>query len=337
MGSPFTESPMRTHRRRPLAEESAPSSEATEALEAALDSAPEAIPRKVSAEPLLDSDLLKELAEMDQSEFTSIMSEAIGSRSPSSTAVEPGERVRGVVVRRTRSDVFVNIGAKQEATIDPEECDAEVGGVVEAFVLSVGPMGLRLGTRLRGQQAREQLEGAMAAGLPVEGRVQERNGGGFVIDLAGVRAFCPASHIALRPGPDLDVYLGQTMSFRILEMSRREAVVSRRAIEEEEAAVLARDFWKTVRVGQALEGPVASVQSFGVFIDVGPVQGLVPRSKMDGEDPTVGEKMKVKVLAVDAMASKLTLEPAGGRRANKAAHPQHGSLGTFADLFNKAR
>ena len=329
--------PMRVHRRRrksegpdqkstdePLDEE--PEAEAAEP-------AAEPLPRPAH-EPLLDKGLLQDLANMDHGDFSSLMSQAIGQSKVQGLELEAGDRVQGVVIRRTASHVFVNVGAKQEATMDAEESEAAVGEPIEAWILGIDQDGIRLGTRLRGQQVRENLQAALAAGVPVEGRVVERNSGGFVVDLSGVKAFCPVSQIAMRPG-DLDAWIGRTLDFRVIEISRREAVVSHRLIEEEVAEQEAIEFWKTLAVGFALEGPVAAIQSFGVFIDLGPVQGLVPRSKLDGLEPAEGETLKVKIIALDQSAGKITLEPAGRPPAQRKVHEEQGSLGTFADLFKK--
>ncbi len=328
---------MRVHRRRQKNEDPDPQStdqpEADEEVAEAVTEAEEPKPRTVH-EPLLDKGLLEDLANMDHGDFSSLMSQAIGKSKVQGLQIEPGDRVQGVVIRRTASHIFVNVGAKQEATLDAEESEAAVGEPIEAWVLGIDQHGIRLGTRLRGQQARGQLEAALEAGVPVEGRVVERNSGGFVIDLSGVKAFCPVSQIAMRPG-ELDSWIGRTLDFRIIEMSRREAVVSHRLIEEEAAEQQAIEFWKTLRVGSALEGPVASVQSFGVFIDLGPVQGLVPRSKLDGLELAEGDSLKVKVIALDQAAGKITLVPAGRRPGERKVHEEQGSLGTFADLFDK--
>ena len=285
-------------------------------------------------EPLIDTDLLSQLAEMDQGDFGDLMSEAIGQAPMRGPRLEPGESVRGTVVRRTASDVFVSVGAKQEATMDAAETDAQPGDILEAFVLSADHRGVRLGLRLRGAQGRAHLESAMAAGLPVEGKVTERNSGGYVVDLGGVRAFCPVSHIAMRPA-DPDSYLGKTLDFRILEFGKRDAVVSHRVIEEAEAEKVAAQFWKGLKTGARLEGTVVNVQSFGVFVDLGPVQGLVPRSKLDDAEPQVGDSLKVKVIGLDPQAGKITLEPAQRSARTRSVHKEQGSLGTFADLFGK--
>jgi len=321
----------RVHRRnKPTAEE--PSSE--QVVEPAPVEPPPIVAKPPPQEPLIDTDLLSELADMDQGDFGALMSEAIGDAPLRGARLEPGQQVRGVVVRRTASDVFVSVGAKQEATMDASETDAQPGDMLEAFVLSADHRGVRVGLRLRGAQAREHLESAMAAGLPVEGKVLERNSGGYVVDLGGVRAFCPASHIALRAG-DPESYLGQSMDFRILELGKREAVVSRRAIEEVEAEKLAEQFWKGLKTGARLEGSVVNVQSFGVFVDLGPIQGLVPRSKLDDAEPQVGDSLKVKVIGLDPEAGKVTLEPAQRSARTRSVHKEQGSLGTFADLFGK--
>jgi small subunit ribosomal protein S1 len=338
MGSVFQEHLVKkihsVHRRRPQTEADQASEPPVSELDVPIEEVAAARPKAPVHEPLLDSDLLGQLAEMDQGDFGALMSQAIGDAPMGGAELSPGTQVSGIVVRRTNMDVFVSVGAKHEATLDAAESDAQVGDRIEAFVLTSDHRGVRLATRLRGAQALEHLESAQTAGLPVEGRVTERNAGGYVVDLGGVRAFCPSSHMALRPS-DPDSYIGKTLDFQILEVGKREAVVSRRAIEEAEAEKNAATFWKGVSKGAKLEGPVVSVQTFGVFVDLGPVQGLVPRSKLDDAEPQVGDSLKVKVIALDPTAGKITLEPASRSGGTRSVHKEQGSLGTFADLFGK--
>lgn len=322
------------HRRRPQTATDLPSEPPVSEIDVPLEELAAGGPKAPAHEPLLDADLLGQLAEMDQTDFGALMSEAIGHAVVGGGDFAPGTAVAGIVVRRTNMDVFVSVGAKQEATLDAAETDAQVGDRIEAFVLTSDHRGVRLATRLRGAQALDNLESAKTAGLPVEGRVTERNAGGYVVDLGGVRAFCPSSHMALRPS-DPDSYIGKTLDFQVLEVGKREAVISRRAILEAEAEKNAVVFWKGVSKGAKLEGPVVSVQTFGVFVDLGPVQGLVPRSKLDDAEPQVGDSLKVKVIALDPTAGKITLEPANRSGGTRSVHKEQGSLGTFADLFGK--
>ena len=208
----------------------------------------------------------------------------------------------------------MDLGGKSEGQLDRAELpEAEAGATVEAFVVSAGEHGVVLTMKLTGNAAAEHLASAAESGLPVEGRVEGRNPGGFDVRVGPVRAFCPTSHITRLRGIDLDGFVGQVLSFKVLEAGDR-VVVSRRALMEEEAAAKAEELWKTLAEGDQLRGTVTSVQPFGFFVDVGGVEGLVPRSEIGWghvDDPRKavkpGQAVEVAVLKADRTSRKLTL------------------------------
>ena len=118
-------------------------------------------------------------------------------------------------------------------------------------------------------------------------------------------------------------------------------MVSRRVLEAEEAERAAKELWAVLEVGQVRTGTVVSVQPFGAFVELGGVQGLVPRSRL-GDDVhsslEPGRSLSLRVIGVDKEAGKVTLEPIDGpkktRRGKRGAQRDSGSLGTFADLFS---
>lgn len=297
--------------------------------------APEPVPAKAPPrEPAFDADALEELARMDSDAFAAAMAGLPGQggrRGP-----QNGDEVEGVVVGFTDKSIFVDIGGKAEATLDREELpEAQVGDTVHARVLASGERGVRLGIKLRGADAREHLETAREAGVPVEGRVVERNKGGFVVELAGVRAFCPVSRIDPRPGEDLDVWVGRTLTFRIVEIKARDVVVDRRKLVEEEEALAAEKAWGRLAAGQKKTGRVDSVHDFGAFVTVDGVRGLVPRSALGETELKSGEEIEVRVERVDRQRERLSLSL--GRAPARGLPQDTGSLGTFADLFAKAK
>lgn len=257
----------------------------------------------------LREDDLEALASMDRAELAALMGGALGR-----SRVEEGDRVTGLVTRIGREYAFVDIGAKAEATLATSELRGEqVGDEVTAFVLSTGEGGIQLSRQLSGRAAAAFLDEALQSGIPVEGRVASRNAGGFEVRLGTVRAFCPVSLIDRFPAPDLDVYIGQTFRFHVVE-SGDEPVVSRRALLEEEAEAERERFFATAKPGDKHTGLVTSVQPYGVFVDIGGVEGLVHRSELgwgDGDDPTArvarGQRLEVRVLEVDPAAGKVSL------------------------------
>ena len=159
-------------------------------------------------EPTIDAGALEQLAAMDDDAFARAMAGL--APPPSRRQLAPGDEVEGHIVGFSDTDAFIDIGAKSEASIAREDIgDAALGDSVTATVLEITSRGVRIGKRLRGGDALLHLEAAMASGVPVEGRVVERNKGGFVVAIGSLRAFCPVSRIAVRPGDDLDAWLEQ--------------------------------------------------------------------------------------------------------------------------------
>ncbi len=269
----------------------------------------QAAPAVDPSRPVLDADaLLGELQGLDPAEFGRLL--GAGSLS----TLEAGDEVEGPVVRVTRDTVFVDIGGKSEAWLPRGEVgddEAVVGASLRALVLGSGAQGVRLTRSLSGLQSTEALESALEAQIPVDGKVLSRNEGGFQVAVAGATAFCPVSQIDRHPDPDLDRYIGQTLSFRVLELRGRDVVVSHRVIAEEEAATRAEELWATLAPGDGLDGVVVSTRPFGVFVDVGGVTGLVHRSELGWSDdvtvPLRGAHVHVRVIDVDREARRVSL------------------------------
>jgi len=256
--------------------------------------------------PRLDTDDLKALMAMDPAELASLMDDA-----GAGAQHEVGAQVTGPVTRVGRDDIIVDIGGKSEGVLARADLpEAVAGDRVTAFVLAIGHDGVRLSTQLTGAAAVEHLEAARESGIPVEGRVISSNPGGYEVRVGGVRAFCPRSMISRLPASDPEAFVGVTLNFKVLETGDK-VVVSRRALEEAEAEIAAEKLWVTLEPGQTFDGVVRNVQSFGIFVDIGGVDGLVPRRELGwGDvDPTVyatGQRIQVEVLQADRESRKLT-------------------------------
>ncbi len=252
---------------------------------------------------------LEDLASMNPDELAALME-----GSTSQTRLDAGSKVTGRITRVGHDTLFVDLGGKSEGQLDRSESpDASAGDEIEAFVVSDGEMGVVLTVKLTGNAAAEHLAEAAETGLPVEGKVEGRNPGGFDVRVGPVRAFCPSSQITRLRGVDPDGFVGQVLQFRVLEAGDR-VVLSRRALMEEEAAIKAAELWKTLAADQQHRGTVTSVQPFGFFVDIGGVEGLVPRSEIGWghtDDPRQvvkpGQAVEVVVLKADHTAKKLTL------------------------------
>lgn len=272
--------------------------------------APAPPPAEEPAEPAprLATDDLMALASMDPAELAALMEGNL-----SQTRLEPGAKVAGRITRVGRDTLFVDLGSKSEGQLDRVELpEAKVGAEVTAYVVGEDENGVQLSLKLSGNAAADHLEDAHASGLPVEGKVTARNAGGFEVRIGSVRAFCPASQMSRVPEVDLDAYVGQTLMFKVLETGER-TIVSRRAIQEAEAEEKAAALWQTIAVGQQLRGTVRSVQDFGFFVDLGGVDGLVPRREISWttSDPRqavrLGQAVEVVVLEIDHERKRLTL------------------------------
>ena len=224
----------------------------------------------------------------------------------------PGSQVEGTVVGVTDTTIFVNIGAKSEATIERNavsDSDTLIEGTrIQAYVVSADHRGIRLAQKLSGPGVLEMLEEAHANRIPVEGRVISRNPGGFNVEVSGLQAFCPASQIAKNADPDPDSYIGQSMLFLVTECKERDIVVSHRAHQETEFAEAATKLWDELTVGDVKEGTVVGIQDFGVFVELGGVQGLLHKTEFgQGELPAQGTSVTVRIKSIDKAKNRISL------------------------------
>ncbi len=233
-----------------------------------------------------------------------------------SQRVRPGERVSGIVAKVGKEAVFIDLGGKSEGIADIGEfidgkgnLTIKPGDRVEMRVASVKDgIYLTRGMRIQGADTLELLREAKENLLPVEGRVSGVVKGGFEIDLSGVRAFCPLSQIDLIFTEKPEVHLGARYPFRIMEIKEkgRNIIVSRRVILEEEQEKLAKATLERLKPDLECDGRVTKLTSFGAFVDLGGVEGMVHISEVAHgriEHPSevlqVGQAVRVKVLRVE--------------------------------------
>ncbi len=245
------------------------------------------------------------------------------SREGARQALEVGDVVKGRILQIGEETVFVDVGGKGEALIDRAELvdgqgtmTLSVGDEIEATVVRTGDE-VRLSYRLlQGVQARDRLAVAAETSLPVEGKVAAVIKGGYEVTVAGLRAFCPFSQMDLRRVDTPESYVGRVLEFRIsrYEEHGRNIVLTRRALLEEQAARAALETRKKIVAGAVLPGTVASLATFGAFVDLGGVQGLVPLSEIShsrvgrpADRLHVGQAVTVKVLQVDDAKGKISL------------------------------
>ncbi|MEN9581284.1 MAG: hypothetical protein RJA70_4293 [Pseudomonadota bacterium] len=259
---------------------------------------------------------------MSKGDFASMMEAGFSAdKVQKSKSLRTGEVVEGTIVQIGRDSVFVDVGATTEARIDRTELEdkqgnlqVKIGDKLRASVASVsdvtGPvLVMALGRGQRGQTDVSQLAAARESGIPVEGTVSKAVKGGLEVQVAGIRAFCPASQVDLAYIADLAIFEGQTLQFKVVEIKEdgRSVVLSRKALLEAVKQDASREVLARITVGGDYEGVVSSLQKYGAFIDLGGgVEGLVHVSEIahrrieQVQDVlSVGEKVLVRVLALE--------------------------------------
>ena len=198
--------------------------------------------------------------------------------------INEGEIIRGRVVSIGDNEVSVDIGFKSEGVValaefsHPEEL--KIGEEIEVFLESVeNKEGQLVLSRKRADFMRvwERVTKAFDTGEVLQGRCVRRIKGGIVVDLMSIDAFLPGSQIDVRPVRDFDVYIGKTMDFRVVKINHpsENVVVSHKVLVEEEMAGQRKAIIESLEKGQILEGSVKAITDFGVFVDLGGVDGLV--------------------------------------------------------------
>lgn len=199
-------------------------------------------------------------------------------------AINAGEIVKGRIVRIGESDVIVDIGFKSEGAVSigefPNIKDLKVGDEIEVFLESIEDKdGQLVLSRKHADFMRiwERVVKSHETGEVVKGRCVRRTKGGIVVDLMGLDAFLPGSQIDIRPVRDFDAFIGREMDFRVVKVNHpsENVVVSHKILVEEELASQRKAILDSLEKGQILEGHVKAITEFGVFVDLGGVDGLV--------------------------------------------------------------
>jgi small subunit ribosomal protein S1 len=200
------------------------------------------------------------------------------------SSISEGEIVKGRVVHIGDSYVAVDIGFKSEGAVPvaefPNIKELKIGEEVEVFLESVeNKDGQLILSRKRADFMRvwERVVKAFDTGEVLKGRCMRRTKGGIVVDLLGIDAFLPGSQIDVRPVRDFDAFIGKEMDFRVVKVNHpsENVVVSHKVLVEEELAGQRKSILESLEKGQILEGHVKAITDFGVFVDLGGVDGLV--------------------------------------------------------------
>jgi small subunit ribosomal protein S1 len=241
----------------------------------------------------------------------------------SMASIDEGEIVKAKVQSIRENVVVLDIGFKSEGTVPLEEFkdhpDLKVGDEVEVLLEHLEDQeGAVVLSKKKADFMRvwEKIRLAYENDQPVEGTLVKKIKGGVVVDLMGVDAFLPGSQIALRRVPNIDELLGQKFEFKIIKLNkrRRNIVVSRRVILENERAGKREKLMKELEVNQTRKGVVKNITDFGAFIDLGGVDGLLHITDMSWgrvSHPTemvaIGAELEVKVLDIDWTRERISL------------------------------
>ena len=232
-----------------------------------------------------------------------------------------GEKIEGTILSIGSEYAFVELGGKAEGQLPVAELrDSEgaalheVGDEIEALITAESPDGGFM-LRLRpgqGPIVGEEIRDAHRLGIPVEGVVSGINKGGAEVEVGGLRAFCPLSQLAGRYVEDPSELVGRRLQFRITRFEdsgpgrRPNVVLSRRVLLEEEKRQRAEETRSKLEIGALVSGEVTSIASFGAFVDLGGLEGLLHVSEMSysrisdpGEMLAVGQRLEVQVLKIE--------------------------------------
>ncbi|WP_373062315.1 30S ribosomal protein S1 [Gemmatimonas sp.] len=238
-------------------------------------------------------------------------------------SIEEGEIVKATVLEIRENLVVLDIGFKSEGTIPLEEFkdmpDLKVGDEVEVLLEHLEDQeGSVVLSKKKADFMRvwERIRVAYESDMPVEGTLVKKIKGGVVVDLMGVDAFLPGSQIALRRVPNIDELLGHKYEFKIIKLNkrRRNIVVSRRVILEQERAGKREKLMKELSKDQVRKGVVKNITDFGAFIDLGGVDGLLHITDMSwgrishpSEMVQIGMELEIKVLDIDWERERISL------------------------------
>lgn len=240
------------------------------------------------------------------------------------TPLRKGEKIEAKILQISAECIFLDVGQKGEGVLDIQEVqdsDGEltcaVGDSIGVYFVSRQGGELTFTTRIGGgSSGTEQLEQAWQGGIPVDGRIEKEIKGGFEVRLPGnVRSFCPFSQLGLGRIEDPETVIGESLPFRITQFSERgrNIVVSHRVLKDEERARERETLKEQLQEGARVQGTVRSLQSFGAFVDIGGIEGLLPISEIgygrieDIEEVlAVGQQLELIIKRLDWQENKFS-------------------------------
>ena len=227
--------------------------------------------------------------------------------------VHENEVVEGEITDITKREVVVRIGSKSDGVIPANEFrynpELKIGDKVEVYVENLEDKKGQLilsHKKARASKSWERINQALENKEIIKGYIKCRTKGGMIVDVFGIEAFLPGSQIDVKPIRDYDVYVGQTLDFQVVKINQeyKNVVVSHKALIEAELEAQKQQIISTLEKGQVLEGTVKNITNYGVFIDLGGVDGLVHITdlswgRVSNPREVVQDDEKVKVVILD--------------------------------------
>ena len=237
--------------------------------------------------------------------------------------VNVGEVVEGTVTGVNKREVIVNVGYKSEGIIPVSEFrynpDLKVGDKIEVYVESAEDKNGQLALshkKARQLKSWDRVNEALEKDEIIKGYIKCRTKGGMIVDVFGIEAFLPGSQIDVKPIRDYDVYVDKTMEFKVVKINQefRNVVVSHKALIEAELEAQKQVIMSKLEKGQILEGTVKNITSYGVFVDLGGVDGLIHitdlswgRVNHPEEIVALDQKINVVILDFDEAKKRIAL------------------------------
>ncbi|MBP7810095.1 MAG: 30S ribosomal protein S1, partial [Bacteroidia bacterium] len=231
--------------------------------------------------------------------------------------------LEGTVVSKNTREVVVNIGYKSDGVVALSEFrynpDLKIGDKVEVFIETAEDANGQLvlsHKKARANKSWDRVNQALTTDEIIKGYVKCRTKGGLIVDVFGIEAFLPGSQIDVKPIRDYDIYVGKTMEFKVVKINNefKNVVVSHKALIEAEIENQKREIISKLEKGQVLEGTVKNITSYGVFIDLGGVDGLIHitdlswgRINHPEEIVKLDEKIQVVILDFDDDKKRIAL------------------------------
>jgi len=239
------------------------------------------------------------------------------------SSITDHEVVEGTIVAMTSKDAVINIGYKSDGVVALSEIrydpDFKIGDKLEVYIESKEDKSGQLilsHRKARSLKSWDRVNDALNNDEIIKGYVKCRTKGGLIVDVFGIEAFLPGSQIDVKPIRDYDVYVGKSMEFKVVKINNefKNVVVSHKALIEEELEAQKTEIISKLEKGQVLEGTVKNITSYGVFVDLGGVDGLIHitdlswgRINHPEEIVTLDEKIQVVILDFDEGKKRIAL------------------------------